>query len=85
MKKIVYKDLIIKYICDMELTSICEWSNFVLGTWNVLLAKISMIRRKLSFPVVIYHNVFLHKKKHKKCVRKYKKYVASSTISDQMT
>ena len=85
MKKIVYKDLIIKYISDMELTSICEWSNFVLGSWNVLLAKISMIRRKLSFPVVIYHNVFLHKKKHKKFVRKYKKYVASSTISDQMT
>ena len=46
----------------MELTSICESSNFVLGTWNVLLAKISVIRRKLSFQIVIYHNVFLHKK-----------------------
>ena len=62
MKKIIYKDLTIKYISDMELTSICESSNFVLGTWNVLLAKISVIRRKLSFQIVIYHNVFLHKK-----------------------
>ena len=72
MKKIVYKDLIIKYISDMELTSICEWSNFVLGTWNVLLAKISMIRRKLSFPVVIYHNVFLHKKNIKNLLESIK-------------
>ena len=62
MKKIIYKDLTIKYISDMELTSICESSNFVLGTWNVLLAKISVIRRKLSFQIVIYHNVFLNKK-----------------------
>ena len=62
MKKIIYKDLTIKYISDMELTSIFVSSNFVLGTWNVLLAKISVIRRKLSFQIVIYHNVFLHKK-----------------------
>ena len=85
MKKIVYKDLIIKYISDMELTSICEWSNFVLGTWNVLLAKISMIRRKLTVFQLSFITMFSYIKKNKKCVRKYKKYVASSTISDQMT
>ena len=64
MKKIVYKDLIIKYISDMELTSICEWSNFVLGTWNVLLAKISMIRRKLTVFQLSFITMFSYIKKN---------------------
>ena len=68
MKKIVYKDLIIKYISDMELTSICEWSNFVLGTWNVLLAKISMIRRKLTVFQLSFITMFSYIKKNIKNV-----------------